>query len=348
MTSPIPRRASPSHPLLRTLVFAGAAYAAQRLLRRDGAQDFRDQVALITGGSRGLGLVLARELGRRGARVAICARDSDEVERARIDLGTRAITADAFVCDVTDRDDVSRALAALIDRQGRIDVVINNAGEITVAPFAELTDDDFERALRTHFWGALHVIRAVLPGMLHRRSGRIVNIASIGGKISVPHLAAYSASKYALVGFSRSLRAELRRHGVRVTTVCPGLMRTGSHQRAGFKGKHRAEFAWFSLSGSLPVVSMSAETAARQIVDACHRGSAEVVLTLPAKIADTINALFPGLTADVLGVAHAFLPDPGGIGRERREGRDSESWVSPSLATALSDRAAEENNEQPR
>jgi short-subunit dehydrogenase len=189
------------------------------------------------------------------------------------------------------------------------------------------------------------MIQAVLPGMRERRDGRIVNIASIGGKISMPHLVPYNASKFALVGLSEGLRAELAKDGVLVTTVCPGLMRTGSPRQAYFKGQHRAEYAWFSISDSLPFVSMSAEQAARQIITACKRGNAEVVLSVPAKLAVTLHDLFPGLAAQILGVINRLLPAPDRIGEAAVQGKDSESPLSPSWLTALGDKAAEDNNE---
>src|SRR5262249_9500692 len=145
-----------------------------------------------------------------------------------------------------------------------------------------------------------------------RGEGRIVNIASIGGELSVPHLLPYSASKFALVGLSSGLRAELAKDGIIVTTVCPGLMRTGSPWNATFKGQHRIEYAWFSVSDALPVVSLSADRAARQIVAACKRGDAEVILSLPAQLAVLFYGLFPGLTSDLFGLINRFLPGPGG------------------------------------
>jgi short-subunit dehydrogenase len=172
-----------------------------------------------------------------------------------------------------------------------------------------------------------------------------VNVSSIGGKISVPHLLPYSASKFALTGFSEGLRAELRGDGVVVTTVCPGLMRTGSPYNATFKGKHRQEFAWFSISDSLPFVTISAERAARQIIEACRRGDAEIVLTIPARLAAIFHGVFPGLTADLMGLLNLLLPEPGGIGTARAKGAESQSAFSPSWLTALSDKAALENNE---
>ncbi|HET9529177.1 MAG TPA: SDR family NAD(P)-dependent oxidoreductase, partial [Blastocatellia bacterium] len=264
---------------------AGALLAARALKRRGSLYDMRGRVVLITGGSRGLGLVMARELAREGARLAICARDEQELIRAHDDLTSRGAEVIAVPCDVTDRAQVEAMTESVEDRFGRIDVLINNAGVIEVGPMDVMTLGDYEEAMSTHFWGPLYTTLAALPGMRRRGEGRIVNISSIGGKISVPHLLPYSASKFALTGFSEGLRAELAGDGIVVTTVCPGLMRTGSPYNATFKGQHRREFAWFLISDSLPIISTSAESAARQIIDACKRGDAEVVLTVPARLA---------------------------------------------------------------
>jgi len=323
----------------------GALLAVRAVVRRWREYDLKDKTVLITGGSRGLGLVLAREFAREGARIAICARDTEELERARRDLKQRGAQVLAVPCDVTDRAQVFELAQSVREHFGGIDVLVNNAGVIQVGPFEVMTLEDYEEAMRVHFWGPLYTMLAVLPEMQKRRAGRIVNISSIGGKISVPHLVPYSASKFALVGLSEGLRAELQKDGVLVTTVCPGLMRTGSPRNAIFKGQHRAEYAWFSISDSLPVTSMNAERAANQIIDACKRGDAEVVLTIQAQLAVKFHGLFPGLTADMLGIVNRLLPGPGGIGRRRAKGKDSESAVAPSLLTALSEAAARHNNE---
>jgi short-subunit dehydrogenase len=229
---------------------------------------------------------------------------------------------------------------------GRIDVLINNAGMIQVGPVELMTLEDYEEAMKVHFWGPLYTILAVLPGMRQRREGRIVNISSIGGKVSMPHLLPYNVSKFALVGLSEGLRAELAKDRIVVTTVCPGLMRTGSPRNALFKGQHRAEYTWFSISDALPLLSQSAERAARQIIAACRRGDAEVVLSLPAKLVTMLHGLFPGCTADLLSLANTLLlPAPGGIGTAQRPGKESSSRLSPSWLTRLSDKAGQRNNE---
>jgi len=323
----------------------GVYLGARTWLRWRRAYDFHGKTVLITGGSRGLGLLLARQLGAQGARLAICARDPAELERARDELERRGFEVLARLCDVTDRQQVEDLVRTVIGRFGRIDVLINNAGVIQVGPQNVMTLKDYEEAMNTHFWGPLYTTLAVLPEMRRRQDGRIVNISSIGGKISVPHLLPYSASKFALTGFSEGLRAELAREGVLVTTVCPGLMRTGSPDNADFKGRHREEYTWFSLGDALPGLSMSAERAAGQIIAACKHGAAEVVLSLPAQVAVRFHGLFPGLTADLLSLVNRLLPEAADEDTRRFKGRESHSPLAPSWLTALSDRAARRNNE---
>jgi short-subunit dehydrogenase len=292
---------------------------------------------------------LARHLAHDGARLALCARDRDELDRAGAEL--KSMGADVFtvVCDVRNKADVDIMVSEVRQRFEHIDVLINNAGTIAVGPMDTMTLEDYQDAMNIHFWAPLYTVLAIAPEMRTRRQGRIVNISSIGGKISVPHLLPYCASKFALVGFSKGLHAELKKDGVIVTTVCPGLMRTGSADNAIFKGKHQAEYTWFSIFDSLPGISMDADRAARQILSAAKRGDAEIVLSIPAKLAVKVDALFPELTARVLSLTSQVLPAAGGIGSDRALGSESHSRVSPSWLTALGQSAARRNNElEPR
>jgi short-subunit dehydrogenase len=181
--------------------------------------------------------------------------------------------------------------------------------------------------------------------MRSRGAGRIVNISSIGGKVPAPHLLPYSASKFALTGFSEGLRSELLKDGIYVTTVCPGLMRTGSPRNALFKSQHRQEYAWFAISDATPGLSISAERAAARIIRACRHGEAETMVSLPSRLATTFHGVFPGVTAEMNALINAMLPAPGGIGQDRRTGKESESAAAPSIFTALNERAAARNNE---
>jgi short-subunit dehydrogenase len=324
---------------------AAASVLAVRRLRAPRTYSLRERTVVITGGSRGLGLALARRVAAEGARLAICGRDPDSLERAATSLASDGADVMAISADVTDPVAVGDMMEAVRRRYGDVDVLINNAGVIEVGPAVTMSLADFEEAMATNFWGMLYPTLAVLPEMRRRGSGRIVNITSIGGKLGIPHLLPYSASKFAAVGFSQGLRAELAGDGIKVVTVCPGLMRTGSPRNAIFRGRHRSEYAWFSISDSLPGVSISAERAARRIVAACRRGDAEVLFPLPAKLAAVMNVIAPGLMSGVLAAVDRLLPGPDGGSGGRRKGAESQSWLSPSWLTRPGDRAAREYNQ---
>jgi short-subunit dehydrogenase len=330
-----------------TAAGVGALLAAASLwTNRRGFYNLEGRVVLITGGSRGLGLILARQAVAEGARVAICARDADELERARQELTAGGAEVLAFSRDLTDAAEVHSLVAEVQQRLGAIDVLVNNAGIISAGPLDHTDLRDYQDSMDTHFWAPLHAMQAVLPGMRQRGEGRIVNIASVGGKVAVPHLAPYCASKFALVGLSEAFRAELLQHDIIVTTVCPGLMRTGSARHALIKGQHKKEFASFIIADSLPAFTLNADSAARQIWNACRRGDAEVILGLPAKLLSALHGLLPGTTSDLLSWVNRTLPGPSDErGDERLHGYESESEASQSWLTTLTRKAERENNE---
>jgi short-subunit dehydrogenase len=303
-------------------------------------------VVVITGGSRGLGLLLARQLKKAGARIVLLARNREELLRARASLDRGTNTVMAIVCDIADRQHVEHAIQSTLQAFGRIDVLINNAGVIQVGPLEHMTYGDYQHAMNVHFWGALHCTEAVLPHMRRRRGGRIINIASIGGLIAVPHLAPYAASKFALVGYSDAVRAEVAKDGIRVTTVCPGLMRTGSAINALVKGQHEAEFAWFAALSSMPLMSINAKRAAKKILSAGRRGLPHLTITPQARIAAILDRLLPNTMARLMMVAVRMLPGTSDAsGQEAWTGAQSRSPRLPRVLTALGDRAARRNNE---
>jgi NAD(P)-dependent dehydrogenase (short-subunit alcohol dehydrogenase family) len=306
----------------------------------------RDRTVVVTGGSRGLGLEIARQALDRGARVGICGTDEESLEAAHRELARRGETA-AVRCDVSDPGQVEEFIATVERRLGEVDVLVANAGVIMVGPLEHQTVDDMRRAMDVMFWGVVHPVMAVLPGMRRRRSGRIAVITSIGGRIAVPHLMPYSAAKFAAVGFSEGLSAELARDGIRVTTVVPGLMRTGSHLRALFKGRHRREYTWFGLSASLPLISLGVSRAARRILDAVERGAVHTSIGLPAAIGGRVHGLMPGATVRLMRLVARLLPGPGGIGEELRTGAESTTVISESPLTALGRRAADRQGQRP-
>jgi NAD(P)-dependent dehydrogenase (short-subunit alcohol dehydrogenase family) len=323
---------------------AVGAWALGRAIR--SSYSFAGKAVLISGGSRGLGLVMARQLAAEGARLALLARDEEELVRAKADISARGAEVITIACDLTSRDQVASAVERVIVEFGGIDLLINNAGVIEVGPLEHMTREDFERSLGIHFWGPYELTMLVRPHMRKRGEGRIVNISSIGGKMAVPHLTPYCASKFALTGFSDAVRAELAREGISVTTVAPGLLRTGSHLNAHFKGAHEAEFAWFSFSNAMPLISMSAKRAARKVIEACRRGQPSLTITFAARIAIVGNALAPNLTGYALKIANEFLPGPS----DHRGDRLQTGWQSRGREARAFTRhleaATQRNNEQ--
>jgi NAD(P)-dependent dehydrogenase (short-subunit alcohol dehydrogenase family) len=305
----------------QTALAAGALALGGALLSRGlraaRRNDFRDRVVVITGGSRGLGLLIARQLAREGAIVTIAARDEAELTRAHEELAALGARVHYAKCDVGIRGQAEQLIHDTLARDGRIDLLINNAGVMKVGPLEHMDHADFEEAMAVHFWGPLHTTLAAVPAMRKQGGGRIVNISSIGGKIAVPHLTPYCASKFALTGLSDSLRGELAKDHIYVTTVCPGMMRTGSPFNAWFKGNHRDEFTWFSIADSIPVASIDGRKAAWQVIDA----------------ATANTTVLPRANADG--------------GTDAHSGWQSLSTWAPSRLTRLTERAASENNELP-
>ncbi len=331
--------------LLWTLAGIGAWTLTRAFLAQKRRIDFAQKNVIITGGSRGLGLEMARLLAREGANVAICARDEDELDRAASELRQYGTDVYTEACDLTDKAQIDRFVENVRQALGPVDVLINNAGIIIVSPYEHATEADFREAMDINFWAAYHMINAVLPQMMGRKSGRIVNIASFGGKVAVPHLVSYSTSKFALVGYSEGIRAELLKDGVYVTTICPGLIRTGSPRNAIYKGQNEKEYTVFKIGDSLPLLTIDSTDCAREVIDACRYGEAERIISFPAKFGAALEGLAPNLISELTALVNKQLPAPGGIGEQRAYGRDSETPLSESFVTTLTDQAAKQNNE---
>ncbi|MGB6021520.1 MAG: SDR family oxidoreductase [Ornithinimicrobium sp.] len=264
-------------------------------------------VALVAGASRGLGLLIARELLKRDYRVAICARDAEELTAA-VGILSQFGSVRSYVCDVGDRTQVDRMVASIEADLGPVEVLVTVAGVIQVGPAESVTLEHFDEAISTMLWGPVQLAWAVLPGMRERGRGRIGTVASIGGSVSPPHLLPYATAKFAAVGFSEGLSAELSGTGVTSTTVIPGLMRTGSHERALFTGDAAREYAWFAPAASLPLLSMNAERAAATIVDGVLAGRPHVGLTPMTHVGIRVHGLAPSTTVRALGLVRRLLP----------------------------------------
>ncbi len=301
-------------------VGAGAALGMlllKRLSKKPEKVVLRGKVVVITGGSRGLGLALAEEFSRAGAKLVLAARDPEELKRAEQMLRERNVLGheppELVAGDLREEAACQKLIARATERFGQVDILINNAGVIHVGPIEKQPLAAFRDAMATDFFAAVQLTSVVMPQMLERRAGSIVNIASIGGKIPVPHLAPYNAAKFATVGYSATLHAEMKSKGIRVTTVCPGLLRTGSYPNAIVVGDLEKEYRWFSLSASVPGLAHAVPAAAKKILTATVDGRAEITIGVDAYLAARFYGLMPE-TATALGslAEQVLLPKTAG------------------------------------
>ncbi len=300
----------------------GLAWGARQILRLSRRISLEDRVIIVTGASTGHGLLVARYAAQRGARLVLAARDTENLYAAEVELthaGARGVLA--VPTDVTDRAQCQYLVDLTVEKFGQVDILVNNAGIIQVGPVGSMTLPDFETAMATNFWGAVYCSMAAIPYMWERGFGRIANVVSIGGKVPTPHLLPYTASKFALTGFTEGLRAELAKDGILVTGVYPHLMRTGGHVHAWIRGDRETEYTLFALGDTLPIVSTSAESVARKLWRAVCDGDPEVIAGWPSVIAAKVHGLFPNWTAEALTLVDRLLPQATGTGGPVR-GRD--------------------------
>ncbi len=262
-------------------------------------------VIVVTGGSRGLGLAIASRFARQlRVRLVLASRHLDELEQAKSTLLAHhaQLTPDDILLvavDLAEPAECTRLITESLARFGRIDVLVNNAAIIEIGPAQVMPASAFEQAMQINFFAAFHTTWAALPHLLEQqpltssRRAAIVNIASIGGKLAVPHMLPYTAAKFALVGFSEGLHAELHKSDVLVTTVCPGLMRSGGEAHAKFLGNVEAERRWFLFAATTPVITTTTAHAANKIYRAVELNRAEITITPQAWVAARIAGLMP-------------------------------------------------------
>ncbi|MDB5327574.1 MAG: ketoacyl reductase [Phycisphaerales bacterium] len=327
---------------IATALLAAGYLAVRTAVARRRHLDLVGKTAIVTGGSRGIGLAIARELVQRGARVAICARGDQDLADAEADLTSQGGEVLAIKCDVTQADQIRNVVAQTRVHFGPIDILVNNAGIIVVGPVSHMSLADYRNAMDVMYEAPLLFMLDVLPEMRRRGGGRIVNVASFGGKIPSPHLVPYAAAKHALVGLSESLRTELVQEGIYVTTVCPGLVRSGSALRsAEFKGQHRRERLWFTTGDMTPLMSIDAGRLARRIVDAMQRGDAELITPFAAAVQSSLHGALPGIGCEIVGLINRLLPgrSPAAGGERAVRGDQMDARGLPDAVRAAEARA---------
>jgi short-subunit dehydrogenase len=266
------------------------------------------KVVVLTGASRGLGVDMARLFAQRGAQLALAARSGQELEKVRAEiegLGAKAIAVPADVSDLASLRALVKETEASL---GPIDVLINNAGLEQVCDFETMDLERIEQIISVNVLGLIWLTRMVVPSMIERRSGHICNIASLAGVTPVPHNAVYSATKHAVVGFSRSLRMELAEYGVEVSAVCPGFV-----EGAGM-------FTEWGRPAPKAAPSVTSQQVAEAVLKAVENNKGKIVVTKGlGKLADVTFAAMPEIAASMMRRTGAagFLKEQARINAER-------------------------------
>lgn len=254
--------------------------------------DFKNKVVLITGASSGIGKETAIQFAKKGAHVVIVARRKQILEELSYDLKKFNITILFFECDVSDKFQVERMSRLVLEKFGSIDILVNNAGFAVYGSFSDLTTEEIESQMATNYFGMIYCTKNFLPSMIAKKSGHIVNVASVAASFGLPGIASYCASKFAMLGFSEGLKHELKGTGVGITVVSPIMVRTNFFDHPSFK----------KLPKYSPM-SLSDETVAKAILRAANSPRLEIIVPSIIRIAVWMKNTFPYLINPILGLA---------------------------------------------
>lgn len=254
--------------------------------------DFKNKVVLITGASSGIGKESAIEFAKLGANIILVSRSMDKLEQVANELKKFNVITLICQCDVSDKNQVKEMSKIVLEKFNSVDVLVNNAGFAIYGSVSELSIDEIESQMETNYFGMIYCIKNFLPSMLEKKSGHIVNVASVAASFGLPGISSYCASKFAMLGFSEGLKHELKNSGVGITVVSPIMVRTNFFEHPSFQKMPK-----FSPT------SLSSKTVAKAILKASNSPRLEIIVPSVARIAVWMKNTFPYLINPVLGKA---------------------------------------------
>jgi len=254
--------------------------------------NFKEKMVLITGASSGIGYASAVQFAKKGANLILISRNKEKLNQVSADLKKYNVSTFAYECDVSDKLQVNKISKIILDRFGSIDILVNNAGFAVYGSVSNLTIEEIESQMETNYFGMIYFVKNFLPSMLAKKSGHIVNVASVAASFGLPGIASYCASKFAMLGFSEGLKHELKGTGVDITVVSPIMVRTNFFNHPSFKNMPKYS-----------PTSLSPETVAKAILRASNSPRLEIIVPGFVRGAVWIKNTIPYLINPVLGLS---------------------------------------------
>jgi len=252
--------------------------------------DFKNKVVLITGASSGIGRESAIEFAKLGATIVLVSRRKDKLEQVANELKKFSVTTLICQCDVSKKDQVKEMSKIVLEKFDSIDILVNNAGFAIYGSITDLSIDEIESQMETNYFGMIYCIKYFLPSMLDKKSGHIVNVASVAASFGLPGIASYCASKFAMLGFSEGLKHELKNTGVGITVVSPIMVKTNFFEHPSFE-----KMPTFSPT------ALSAKTVAKAILKAANSSRLEIIVPSVVRCAVWMKNTFPYFINPIIG-----------------------------------------------